>query len=95
MSKKIADLCGDVTDAIEEDKLELATTTALRLRPLATELDNGTPGGVYAKVVELLIEALVSNDPPTAQLARKALLMKLCGAGCSSADPDGPPPPPN
>ena len=31
MSKKIADLCGEVTDAIEEDKLDPATTTALRL----------------------------------------------------------------
>jgi hypothetical protein len=62
VSKKIADLCGEVTSA---------------------------------KVVELLIEALWSNDPRTAQLALKALLMKLCGAGCSSADPDGHPPPPN
>jgi len=31
VSKKIADLCGEVTDAIEEDKLDPATTTALRL----------------------------------------------------------------
>ena len=52
-NKIIAELCDEVAEAIERDKLDLATTTALRLRPLVTELDGAHSAGVYAKVVAL------------------------------------------
>ena len=63
MSKKIADLCGEVTDAIEEDKLDPATTTALRLHSDPTLLDTAARAAAGDEAVDAALAAHAARRP--------------------------------
>jgi hypothetical protein len=88
-------VCEEVDNAIDGGELDLAATTAVPLRKLAVELDNGQADGVYANVVDLLCEALLSGDVRVATLSLVMFYMKLYGASSNSVDPAGPPALPN